>query len=93
MSCDEEICSTYNGFFASTMSNSNIPTIEPLFNQLDPRIKNGSCNLTFSFRQTNCNEVSKIIDNLNTKNPCQNIPTKIIKLNKDITEKSHDLLK
>ena len=32
MSCDEEICSTYNGFFASTMSNSNIPTIEPLFN-------------------------------------------------------------
>ena len=46
MSCDEEICSTYNGFFASTMSNSNIPTIEPLFNQLNPRIKNGSCNFS-----------------------------------------------
>ena len=43
-------------------------------------------NSRFSFRKTNSDEVSKIIDNLNTKKACQNsdIPAKITKPNKDI---------
>ena len=38
------------------------------------------------FRKTSCNEVEKIISNLNIKKSCQqeDIPTKIIKLNKDL---------
>ena len=45
-----------------------------------------SCNLTFSFRKTNSNEVSKIIDNLDIKKASQNsdVLSKNIKLNKDI---------
>ena len=50
------------------------------------RIKNSSCNTTFNLRKNYSNEISKIIDNLNIKKTWQNsdIPTKIIKLNKDI---------
>ena len=50
------------------------------------RIKIRSCYLTFSFRKTNSNEVSKIADDLTIKKARQNsvIPTKIIKVNKDI---------
>ena len=44
---------------------------------------------TFHFRKTSCNEVRKIIHNLNIKKSCQqeDIPTKIIKLNKDLNAK------
>ena len=49
------------------------------------RIKNRSCNSTFSFRKTNFNEIYNMIDNMNLKKTCQNsdILSKIIKLNKD----------
>ena len=44
---------------------------------------------TFHFRKTSCNEVEKIFSNLNIKKSCQqeSIPTKIIKLNKDLIAK------
>ena len=45
--------------------------------------------LNLYFRKTSCNEVEKIISNLNSKKPYQqeNIPTKIIKLIKDLIAK------
>ena len=41
---------------------------------------------TFHFRKIGCNEVAKIISNFNIKKSCQqeDIPTKIMKLNKDL---------
>ena len=49
------------------------------------RIKNRSCNSTFSFRKTNSSEIYNMIDNMNLKKTCQNsdIPSKIIKPTKD----------
>ena len=46
-------------------------------------IRQREFNSTFSFKNTNENEVSKIIKNLNVRKTCQgsHIPTKIIKLN------------
>ena len=45
-----------------------------------------SCNSKFRFIKINSKEVSKVIGDLNIKNACQSgvIPTKIIKLHKDI---------
>ena len=50
------------------------------------KIKAEGFDSTFHFRKTSCNEVEKIISNLNIKKSCQqeDIPTKIIKLNKDL---------
>ena len=93
MSSGEEICFTFNDFFLNTQSNLNISAIEHSHTNLqntDPIIaavnsydkhpsieiiKNRSYNLTFSFS-----------DNLNINKACQNIdiPTNIVKLNKDI---------
>ena len=44
---------------------------------------------TFHFRKISCNEVEKIISNLSIKKSCQeeDIPTKIIKVNKDLIGK------
>ena len=44
---------------------------------------------TFHFRKTSCNEAEKIMSKLKIKKFCQqeNIPTKIIKLNKDLVAK------
>ena len=49
-------------------------------------IKQKEFNSIFSFKNTNENEVRKIIQNLNVRKTCQrrDIPTKIIKLNKDL---------
>ena len=49
-------------------------------------IKQRQFNSTFSFKNTNKNEVRKIIKNLNVRKTCQgsDIPTKIIKLNTDL---------
>ena len=53
------------------------------------KIKAKGFDSTFHFRKTSCNEVEKIISNLNIKKSCQkeDIPTKIIKLNKDLIAK------
>ena len=53
------------------------------------KIKPKGFDSTFHFRKTSCNEVEKIIINLNIKKSCQQegIPTKIIKLNKDLIAK------
>ena len=54
----------------STLQNINIDSILATVDSYDKypsieKIKNRSCSSTFSFRKTNSNEVSKIIDNLN----------------------------
>ena len=53
------------------------------------KIKAKGFDSTFHFRKTSCNVVEKIIINLNIKKSCQqeDIPTKIIKLNKDLIAK------
>ena len=53
------------------------------------KIKTKGFDSTFQFRRTSCNEVEKIISNLNIKKSCQqeDIPNKIIKLNKDLIAK------
>ena len=53
------------------------------------KIKAKAFDSTFHFRKTSCNDVEKIISNLNIKKSCQqgDIPTKIIKLNKDLITK------
>ena len=53
------------------------------------KIKAKGFDSTFHFRKTSCNEVEKILSNLNIKKSCQQevIPTKIIKLNKDLIAK------
>ena len=50
------------------------------------KIKQKEFNSIFSFKNTNENEFRKIIQNLNVRKTCQrrDIPTKIIKLNKDL---------
>ena len=49
-------------------------------------IKQKEFNSIFSLKNTNENEVRKIIQNLNVRKTCQrrDIPTKIVKLNKDL---------
>ena len=51
--------------------------------------KTKAFDLTFHFRKTSCNEVEKIISNLNIKKSCQqeDFPTNIIKLNTDLVAK------
>ena len=53
------------------------------------KIKAKAFDSNFHFRKTSCNEIEKIISNLNIKKSCQqgDIPTKIIKLNKDLIAK------
>ena len=53
------------------------------------KIKAKAFDSNFHFRKTSCNEVEKIISNLNIKKSCQqgDTPTKIIKLNKDLIAK------
>ena len=53
------------------------------------KIKTKGFDSTFQFRRTSCNEVEKIISNLNIKKSCQqeDIPTKVIKLNKGLIAK------
>ena len=53
------------------------------------KIKAKALDSTFHFRKTTCNEVEKIISNLDIKKSWQqeDIPTKIIKLNKDLIAK------
>ena len=53
------------------------------------KIKAKAFDSTFYFRKVSRNEVEKIISNLNIKKSCQqeDIPTKIIKLNKDVIVK------
>ena len=50
------------------------------------KIKTKALDSTFHFRKNSRNEVEKIISNLNIKKSCQQeeIPSKIIKLNKDL---------
>ena len=52
-------------------------------------IKTKALDSTFHFRKTSCNEVEKIISNLNIKKSCQQeyIPIETIKLNKDLAAK------
>ena len=53
------------------------------------KIKAKELDSTIHFRKARCNKVEKIISNLNIKKPCQqeDIPTKIIKLDKDLIAK------
>ena len=53
------------------------------------KVKAKAFNSTFHFRKTSCNEAEKIISNLNIKKSCQqeDIPTKIIKLDKHLIAK------
>ena len=79
---------------ATAHSHSSLQNTDPILATVNSyhkqpsteRIKNSSCNTTFNLRKNYSNEISKVIDNLNIKKTWQNsdIPTKIIKLNKDI---------
>ena len=53
------------------------------------KIKTKTLDSTFHFRKTSCNEVEKIIGNLNIKKSCQqeDIPNRINKLKKDLIAK------
>ena len=74
-----------------SMANGNLDPIMSVIKSFDKhpsivKIKAKAFDSTFHFRKTSCNEVEKIISNLNIKKSCQqeDIPTKIIKLNKDL---------
>ena len=72
------------------MASKNLDPIISLIKYLDKRpsivkVKTEALGSTFHFKKTSCNEVEKIINNLDIKKSCQqDIPTKIIKLNKDL---------
>ena len=73
------------------MASKNLDPIISLIKYLDKRpsivkVKTKALGSTFHFKKTSCNEVEKIITNLDIKKSCQqeDIPTKIIKLNKDL---------
>ena len=68
------------------MASDNLDTIMSVIKSFDKhrrigKIKAKAFDSTFHFRKTSCNEVEKIISNLNIKKSCQeeDIPTKIIK--------------
>ena len=70
------------------MASNNLDPVMSVIKSLDKhpsifKIKAKALNSTFHFRKASCNEVGKIIINLNIKRSCQqeDIPTKIIKLN------------
>ena len=76
------------------MANDNLDPIMPVIKLFDKHpsiveIKAKGFDSTFHLRKTSCNEVEKIISNLNIKKSCQqeDIPNKIIKLNKDLIAK------
>ena len=76
------------------MASENLDPIMSVIKSFDKhlsivKIKAKGCDSTFHFRKTSCNEVEQIISNLNIKKSCQqeDIPTKIIKLNKDLIAK------
>ena len=71
---------------AFSMASNNLDPIMSVIKSFDKhpskvKIKAQTFDSTFHFRKTNCNEVEKIISDLNIKNSCQqeDIPTKIIK--------------
>ena len=72
------------------MASGNLDLIMPVIKSFDKRpsiikTKAKALDLTFHLRKTSCNEVEKIVCNLNIKNSYQqDVPTKIIKLNKDL---------
>ena len=73
------------------MAGVNLNPIKSVIKSFDKhqsivKIKAKPFDLTFHFRRTSSNEVGKITSNLNIKKFCQqgDIPTKIIKLNKDL---------
>ena len=75
------------------IASDNLDPITPVIKSFDKhpsivKIKAKAFDSTFHFRKTSCNEVEKIISNLNIKS-CQqkHIPSKIIKLNKDLIAK------
>ena len=76
------------------MASENLDPIMSVIKSVDnhrsvDKIKTKAFYSTFHFRKSSCNEVEKIISFLNIKKSCQqeNIPTKIIKLNKDLIVK------
>ena len=77
------------------MASDNLDPIMHVIKSFDKRpiivkIKTKAFGSTFHFRKTSCNEVKKIISNRNIKKSCQqDIPTKIIKLNKDYSQLSN----
>ena len=73
------------------MASGNLDTIMSVIESFDKHasiveIKAKALDSTFHFRKTSCNEVEKVVSNLNIKKSWQqeDIPTKIIKLNKDL---------
>ena len=73
-----DIRSNHDPVLASITTIQNHPSVV--------HIKQREFNSIFSFKNTNENEVHKIIKNLNVRKTCQSseIPTKIIKLNIDL---------
>ena len=76
------------------MESDNLHPIMPVIksfnkNQSIVKFKAKALSFTFNFRKTGCNEVEKTISNLNIKKSYQqeDIPNKIIKLNKDLIAK------
>ena len=76
------------------MASGNLDTIMSVIKYLDKypsivKIRAKAFDSTFHFRKASCNDVEKIISNLSIKNSCQqeDIPTKIIKLSKDLIAK------
>ena len=76
------------------MASDNLDPIMSVIKSFDKhpgiiKIKAKAFDSTFHFRKTSCNEVEKIISNLNIKMSCQqgDILTRIIKLNKDLIAK------
>ena len=104
ISDNEELCEIFNQFFSNVLSTLNTPKSFPIASDnLDPimsviksfdkhqstvKIKAEAPNSTFHFRKTSCNEVEKIISNLNIKRSCQQEDILIkIKLKKDLIAK------
>ena len=77
------------------MASGNLDPITSVIKSFDKHpsiviIKAKAFDSTFHFRKTSCNEIEKMISNLNIQKSCQqqDIPTKIINLNKDQNAKS-----
>ena len=96
-----QLCESFNQFSYNVVPSLNIPKSlsdeNPIMSiiksfEKHPRIVKIMIKVlvsTLHFRKTSCNKVEKIISNLNFKNSCQieDIPTKIIKMNKDLIAK------
>ena len=99
ISDEKELCRTFSTYFANIVSDLQIPEIQDNASNIHGpalaasntfqnhrsvvNIKQREFNSTFTFKNTNENEVHRIIKNLNVGKTCQgsDIPTKIIKLN------------